>query len=216
MDPSVIGELVKRLEAKLLPVPGTGVLMSKTEMTVGEWKLYLRAEGYPDWQQPSKDFKQNDEHPVVGVGWNRAKQLCEWLSKATGKEWRLPKNLEWEAAAGNAIYPWGSYYPPKWYDGNYSVPEDGKAGPSQTGVDGFRGTAPVGSFHANALGFYDIGGNVWEWMWDGTGQEMEVKVVRGGGWYNCGAAGDCRVSTHGRPVHPEISRGLRLVRSSNP
>jgi tetratricopeptide (TPR) repeat protein len=40
-DLSVIPELVKRLEAKLLPVPGTEALLSKTEFTVGEWKLYL-------------------------------------------------------------------------------------------------------------------------------------------------------------------------------
>ena len=47
-DPSVIGELIKRLEAKMLPVPGTEILLSKTEFTVGEWKLYLKAEGYPE------------------------------------------------------------------------------------------------------------------------------------------------------------------------
>jgi hypothetical protein len=60
-DVSVIPELVKRLEAKLLPVPGTDVLMSKTELTVGEWKLYLKAEGLPDWQQPTKRWTQMKE-----------------------------------------------------------------------------------------------------------------------------------------------------------
>jgi tetratricopeptide (TPR) repeat protein len=63
-DPSVIGELIKRLEAKMLPVPGTEILLSKTEFTVGEWKLYVRAEGLPEWQAP-KEFLQTDEHPVV-------------------------------------------------------------------------------------------------------------------------------------------------------
>jgi tetratricopeptide (TPR) repeat protein len=120
-DLSVIPELVRRLEAKMLPVPGTKILLSKTEFTVGEWKLYLKAEGLPDWKQPSTEFEQNDEHPVLMVSWNDAKQFCEWLSKVTGKEWRLPTNAEWEAAVGTTKYPWGDYYPPSWDDGNYAV-----------------------------------------------------------------------------------------------
>jgi tetratricopeptide (TPR) repeat protein len=97
-DVSVIPELVKRLEAKLLPVPGTEVLLSKTEFTVGEWKLYLKAEGLPDWEQPAKEWTQTDEHPVVNVSWNQAVKMCEWLGKVTGKDWRLLTNAEWEAA----------------------------------------------------------------------------------------------------------------------
>jgi hypothetical protein len=81
-DVSVIPELIKRLEAKMLSVPGTEILMSKTEFTVGEWKLYLRAEGYPEWQQPApKEFTQTDEHPVVKVSWNEVMKFCEWLRK---------------------------------------------------------------------------------------------------------------------------------------
>ena len=104
-DPSVIGELIKRLEAKMLPVPGTEILLSKTEFTVGEWKLYWKAEGYPEWQQPDpKEFMQTDEHPVVKVSWNDAMKFCEWLSKVSGKRWRLPKEAEWDAAgSGNSV-----------------------------------------------------------------------------------------------------------------
>jgi formylglycine-generating enzyme required for sulfatase activity len=181
-DLSVIPELVRRLEAKMLPVPGTKILLSKTEFTVGEWKLYLKAEGLPDWTQPSKDFEQNDEHPVVGVSWNDLKKFCEWVSTATGKEWRLPTNQEWEAAVGTSKYPWGDYYPPNWDDGNYAVAEDGKDDPAKVGVDGIKGTAPVGSFKASVLGFYDLGGNVWEWMWDGLDEKTGTRVVRGGSW----------------------------------
>jgi tetratricopeptide (TPR) repeat protein len=110
-DPSVIGELIKRLEAKMLPVPGTEILLSKTEFTVGEWKLYLRAEGYPEWQQPDpREFMQTDEHPVVNVSWNEVMKFCEWLSKVSGNKWRLPKEAEWEAAVGKTKYPWGDYF----------------------------------------------------------------------------------------------------------
>ena len=166
-DLSVVAELVKSLEVKMIPVPGTDVLMSKTECTVGEWKLYLRAEGLPDWQQPSPQiFLQTDDHPVVKVSWNQVKMFCDWLSRITGKEWRLPTYAEWDAAVGKTKYPWGEHYPPHWDDGNYAILDDGKDDPERVGVDGIKGTAPVGSFRPNLLGFYDLGGNVWEWLWD--------------------------------------------------
>jgi formylglycine-generating enzyme required for sulfatase activity/tRNA A-37 threonylcarbamoyl transferase component Bud32 len=193
-DPSVIGELVRRLEAKMLPVPGTQILLSKTEFTVGEWKLYLKAEGYPEWQQPDlKGFMQTDEHPVVKVSWNDAMKFCEWLSKVSGKSWRLPKNEEWEFAVGKTKYPWGEYFPPKKEDGNYKILADGKDDPARVGVDGIKGTAPVGSFKANALGFYDLGGNVEEWMLDGFDEKNPKanRVLRGGYWG--GPAGNCTV-----------------------
>jgi serine/threonine protein kinase len=214
-DVSVIPELVKRLEAKLLPVPGTEVLLSKTEFTVGEWKLYLKAEGLPDWQQPEKDWAQNDEHPVVRVSWNQAMRLCEWLSKATGKDWRLPTNAEWEAAVGKTKYPWGDYSPPNWDDGNYAILANGDEDPAKLGADGILGTAPVGSFKPNGLGFYDLGGNAWEWMLDSQDKKPDSgKNLRGGGWVNsiayCGVS-DSRQGD-GNPNHSNIVTGLRLAR----
>jgi formylglycine-generating enzyme required for sulfatase activity len=216
-DWSVILELIKRLEAKMLPVPGTEILMSKTEFTVGEWKLYLRAEGYPEWRQPDpKMFMQTDEHPVVKVSWNDAMKFCEWLSKVSGKHWRLPKETEWEAAVGKMKYPWGDYYPPKKEDGNYAILADGKDDPAKVGVDGVKGTAPVGSFRANALGFYDLGGNVWEWMQDGY-DEKDPKAnrrIRGGSW-NDGASSavvSYRVAYYA--VSRNNSFGIRVALSS--
>jgi len=211
-DASALPELVKLLEAKLLPVPGTEVLMSKTELTVGEWKLYVKAEGLPDWQQPSKDWEQNDEHPVVRISWNMAKEMCDWLSAKTGREWRLPTNAEWEAAIGTSTYPWGEYFPPKWDDGNYAILEDGKRDPKSVGVDGIFGTAPVGSFKPNALDFYDLGGNAAEWMWDGLDKKTGNRVLRGGIWsYDVGnARSEDRYSR--TPAAATSNCGFRLAR----
>jgi sulfatase modifying factor 1 len=214
-DLSVIPELVRRLEAKMLPVPNTKILLSKTEFTVGEWKLYLKAEGLPDWR-PVKDFEQNDEHPVVMVSWNDAKKFCEWVSKVTGKEWRLPTNQEWDTAVGTSKYPWGDYYPPNWDDGNYAVAEDGKADPAKIGLDGIKGTAPVGSFKASVLGFYDLGGNVREWMWDGMDEKTGKRVIRGGSWdYH---AENCSVAYRSNydPEFRSVNEGFRVARSSVP
>jgi tetratricopeptide (TPR) repeat protein len=215
-DLTAVPELVRRLGARMLPVPGTTILLSKTEFTVGEWKLYLRAEGLPDWKQPSKDFEQNDEHPVVNVSWNDAKQFCDWVSKVTGKEWRLPTNAEWEAAVGTSKYPWGDYYPPNWDDGNYAVAEDGKDDPAKVGVDGIKGTAPVGSFKMNVLGFYDLGGNAREWIWDGLDEKTGNRVIRGGGWY--GLAEGCSVASryYNNPKYRSNLIGFRLALSSVP
>jgi serine/threonine protein kinase len=235
-DLSVVPELVRRLEEKLLPVPGTQVLMSKTEFTVGEWKLYCRAAGLPEWQQPGSwrqavpDFIQTDDHPLVFVSWKQAKRFCAWLSLKTGNEWRMPTDAEWEAATGDSEYVWGDYYPPKWDDGNYAVAPDGSADPAQVGVDGIFGTAPVGSFKPNALGFYDLGGNVFEWIWE---EDMQRKgpTVRGGGWNhgrefclartktgsggkwgNGGAIGGSLI-TVAPEDHNDASRGFRVVRT---
>ena len=207
MDPSVIGGLVNRLEAKLLPVPGTEVLMSKTEMTVGEWKLYLRAEGYFDWPQPQpREWKQTDEHPVVNISWHTAKKFCVWLSLKTGREWRLPTNAEWDVVVGKTKYPWGEYYPPNWDDGNYAIMANALADPKKVGVDGIKGTAPVGSFKPNALGFYDLGGNTAEWMWGGG-------ELRGASWSEGG--NNSRSYFKARFSNDKISDGfgLRLVRN---
>jgi formylglycine-generating enzyme required for sulfatase activity len=213
-DLSALPELVKRLEVKLLPVPGTAVVMSKTELTVGEWKLYLKAEGLPGWQQPVKDWKQDDEHPVVMINWNKAKQFCEWLSAKTGKEWRLPTDAEWDAAAGTSMYPWGDYFPPKWEDGNYAVLEDGKDDPQKVGVDGIKGTAPVGSFKPNVLGFYDLGGNVDEWAGNvRSGAKSDVRNRRGSSWLIGGGTAlkvPSRISIGSS--YADSTVGFRLVR----
>jgi tetratricopeptide (TPR) repeat protein len=212
-DISVIPELVKRLEAKLLPVPGTQTLMSKTEFTVGEWKLYLKAEGLPDWRQPlEKTFLQTDEHPVVNVSWNQATKFCEWLSKVTGKEWGLPTNAEWDAAVGKTEYPWGDYFPPHWDDGNYKIMANGKDDPKGIGIDGINGTAPVGSFKPNALGFYDLGGNVWEWMADGKDEMNGNRVARGSSWFANASSANSEYRGSGSSSYVHSNNGFRLVR----
>ena len=182
-DLSKIPELVRRLESKMIPVPGSKILLSKTEFTIGEWKLYLKAEGLPEWKQPqSDDFFQSEEHPVVNLSWADVAVFLEWITRVTGKEWRLPTNEEWEAAVGITKYPWGDYYPPAWDDGNYAVTENRSKDPMLAGLDRTRGTAPVASFKPNALGFYDLGGNVAEWMWDGLDDVADKRMLRGGSW----------------------------------
>ena len=150
---------------------------------------------------------------MVNVSWEKAKEFCKWLTAKTGKPWRLPTNAEWQAAAAKTLYPWGEYFPPKWDDGNYSIQPNGIHDNSRVGADGIRGTAPVGSFKPNTLGFLDLGGNVWEWVWDKPGH------ARGGGWDVTAGRGVINdlSSASKIAVKPSLtydSIGLRLVRGA--
>lgn len=212
-DKAALQELVQIMEGKLAPVPGTQVMMSRTEFTVGEWKLYLRARGLSEWTPPGS-LKQTNDHPVVNVNWEQARDFCEWISYKTLKAWRLPTNKEWESAVGKLSFPYGNYYPPKKEDGNYAIGENGRDSRDNIGIDGFLGTAPVASFKPNALGFFDLGGNVWEWMGDIYPEGTEQRQLRGGAWRDAVPERGSQTS-HIHSVHMRVAEdrfGFRMVR----
>jgi formylglycine-generating enzyme required for sulfatase activity len=94
--------------------------------------------------------------PAVNVSWNEAKEYVAWLSKVTGKPYRLPSEAEWEYAARagtQTAYSWGDEI-------------GGKANCWDCGSDWDRKLAPVGSFAPNAFGLHDMHGNVREWVED--------------------------------------------------
>ncbi|HPA18220.1 MAG TPA: bifunctional serine/threonine-protein kinase/formylglycine-generating enzyme family protein [Verrucomicrobiae bacterium] len=173
--------LVNSLGMRFVQIPGTQVLFSIWETRVKDFGTFVSETGY-DWhEKPS--FEQGPDHPVVQVSWNDAKAFCDWLSKKEGRQYRLPTDDEWDAAAGSAIYPWGDAWPPPAGAGNFAG-EESKLGQSEDPKDewmteGYRDehprTAPVGSYRALESGLYDLSGNVWEWCEDWFNQRMLEK-----------------------------------------
>jgi sulfatase modifying factor 1 len=116
-----------------------------------------------DWQHPEgpeSRLEDRWEHPVVQVAWEDAVAYAEW----TGGQ--LPTEAQWEFAARGGMddmpFIWGNAP----LNSTYANIWQGTFPTTNTKEDGFVRTAPVGTFPPNALGLYDMAGNVWEWCSD--------------------------------------------------
>ncbi|HTP38773.1 MAG TPA: SUMF1/EgtB/PvdO family nonheme iron enzyme [Steroidobacteraceae bacterium] len=130
------------------------------------------------WSSPG--FDQTPTDPVVCVTWNDARAYAAWLSKLTGREYRLPTNDEWEYAARagtDTIRPWGDAASHEF--ANYG--QESCCGGRVSGRDRWLHTSPAGSFPPNRFGLYDMMGNVGQWVQD-CGADCTQRQRRGGGW----------------------------------
>jgi formylglycine-generating enzyme required for sulfatase activity len=163
--------------------------ISKFEITFDEWDACVTLGGCAV-QAGDKGWGRGTR-PVINVSWDDAQQYVAWLSKQTGKPYRVLSEAEWEYAAragSDKAYSWGNEVGA----GNANCNSCGSQWDAKQ-------TAPVGSFAANAFGLYDMHGNVWEWVEDCyhgnyTGAPTDGspwvsrgcsgRVLRGGSWFS--------------------------------
>jgi formylglycine-generating enzyme required for sulfatase activity len=166
------------------------------EVTFEEWDACV-ADGGCNGYKPDDHGWGRGKRPVVDVTWDDAKTYIAWLSKKTGKPYRLPSESEWEYAARagtTTAFAFGAAITSAEanYDGTTAYGDGGGTGVNR------QKTMPVGSFPANAFGIYDMHGNVWEWLEDCWSDEYgaatpadgapfgngncDGRVMRGGSW----------------------------------
>jgi formylglycine-generating enzyme required for sulfatase activity len=198
--------------------------VSKFEITFDEWDSCLRGGGCGSYR-PDDEHWGRGKRPVMNISWENAKAYVDWLSRKTGKNYRLLSEAEWEYAAragtttpfahGDALSPGKA---------NYDGSVDG-TGPSDVNR---RKTMPVGSFPPNRFGLHDMHGNVSEWVEDCWHEDYngaptdgsawldgncDGHVVRGGSWEDY--QGDLRSAarTGGAKDDQFYTDGLRVARS---
>ena len=185
-----------------------GCYMGRSEVTQGQWRAVMG-------ENPSH-FTGNDSLPVEQVTWADAQRFVTLLSQLTGFLFRLPTEAEWEYAARGGNRADGQPY--AGCDRNH-LPEY-----AWFCVNSEGHTHPVGRLRPNALGLYDMGGNVAEWCSDWMAPYMEAaqkdprgpkegdsRVLRGG-HYNSTSPG-CAVFDRGWyvPTGKTEYYGLRVA-----
>ena len=182
--------------------------LGKTAVTIEQYMYFVHDTNshYPEWLEEGSEYNivtGSDDHykkldllnpareqtPIVGISWKDAKAYCDWLSKKSGKKYRLPTEAEWEYACRAGTTTKWSFGDDKsklkeyaWYNENSNSK-----------------THEVGLKKPNPWGLYDMHGNVREWCeddWednhnstprDGSAHEnknTKRKVLRGGSWVN--------------------------------
>ncbi|MDR1951627.1 MAG: formylglycine-generating enzyme family protein [Bacteroidales bacterium] len=182
--------------------------IGKYPITQGQWRALM---GKTRSQSP-----KGDNYPIETVSWLDAQKFIQRLNAATGKQYRLPTEAEWEYAARGGNKSRGYKY-----SGSNTMNEVGWFANNSK-----NRTRQVGLKLPNELGIHDMSGNTWEWCEDRYGNYPASpqnnptgplsgihRVLRGGG-YNYDAQG-CRVSCrYARPS--EYHDGLTGFRVAHP
>lgn len=177
--------------------------MCKYEVTQKQWQEIMG-------NNPSS-FIECEACPVESVSWDEVQLFLKKLNAISHKNYRLPTEAEWEYAAqvgkkSDTIKIKLSNI--AWFNDN----SEGK-------------THIVGRLDPNAIGLYDMSGNVWEWCSDWYDENAyknkenpdyqapkAVKSLRGGSWFSKGY--ECRISNRYflNPKESNVNSGFRLAR----
>ncbi|HEY3128133.1 MAG TPA: SUMF1/EgtB/PvdO family nonheme iron enzyme [Acidobacteriota bacterium] len=126
--------------------------IAKYAVTVLEYLAFAEASRYEISEQFRQDPRfRNTRQPAGFVSWIDAVRYAQRLSRETGKPYRLVRDAEYEKASRGGLigrkYPWGDDEPDGHCD--FNNPQGSPR--------------PVGSFHPNGYGLYDMVGSIWSW-----------------------------------------------------
>jgi formylglycine-generating enzyme required for sulfatase activity len=207
---------------------GQAFAVGKFAVTFDEWDACVADRGCNGYR-PSDSRWGRGRQPVINVSWDDAKAYVAWLSRRTGKGYRLLSEAEREyvtRAGTTTPFWWGSTLTPRQanYDGT-QVYDKGVKGEYR------KRTLPVDAFEPNPWGLYQVHGNVLEWAedcdhnsYDGappdgsawTTGDSSRRVVRGGSWlsfpWNLRAADRGRITS----VTRNYASGFRVGRTLTP
>lgn len=199
--------------------------VGKFEVTFAEWDSCVAAGGCS--RRPEDRGWGRSQRPVINVSWNDAQEYVQWLSRQTGRAYRLLSESEWEyvARAGTTTeFSTGDCLSTNQanFNGNYEFNGCGKSGVY------LQKTQPVGSYAANPWGLHDVHGNVWEWTQDckftnytnaptdGSARmtgNCPTRVLRGGSWDSEPANARSANRGNDAPAFRGYSLGLRVART---
>lgn len=149
------------------------------EVTFDQWAACVEDGGCRGYRPGDAGFGRGSR-PALYISWRDAQAYVEWLSRKTGRSYRLPTEAEWEYAAR------GGETSAYWWGGSF---DRTKAA--------LGGTVEVGTLPANGFGLHEILGNAGEWVQDcylnnfaetptdgtaATSGDCGRRVVRGGSW----------------------------------
>jgi len=237
-----------------------GFAIGRTEVTVNEFRSFIDhtryktdadKQGYStiydhasgrltkrdgiNWQNNYEGRDAQDNEPVVHVSWNDAMAYVQWLTRGTGKPYRLLTESEFEYALRGGTktrYWWGDGAPGAIVENLTGEKDTSRSRRQWTTYfegygDGFWGPAPVASLKANPFGLHDLGGNVGEWVrdcWHDTytrapndgsawvNPGCRSRVIRGGYWASSPEQSRSAYRISAEPDRRDARIGFRIAR----
>ena len=185
--------------------------VGRFEVTFDEWDACAKAKACDN--SAYDNGWPRGKRPAINISWLDAKQYVAWISKQSGKAYRLLSEAEWEYAAragSPGAYGFGDTITP-------AMAQYDK-----------RETTGVGTFEPNAFGLYDMHGNVWEWVADcfadtyktasddGTaagGVDCAERVYRGGAYTSQSWKVRAAYRNKNKPDYRDNELGFRVARA---
>ncbi|MBM3568681.1 MAG: formylglycine-generating enzyme family protein [Alphaproteobacteria bacterium] len=208
-------EYVDQRETPARTVAMRGFALGRTEVTFRQWDACV-ASGACIHRPHDEDWGRGTR-PAINVSWHDAKQYLDWLSRTTGKRYRLPSEAEWEyaARAGTTTH----YHCGKRVQCLLDT--------AWTKMNSHDHSQRVATRKANRFGLHDMVGNVYEWVedcWfpdytaapaDGRVRAVEAcprRTLRGGSWLVGGHLGRPASRLGYDPNYRGNDMGFRVAR----